>query len=413
MFDLPGTVWYSGDGFSDGEGKNGFFIGRIPDTRPIPPEHDDSEPYNDLLTGILEDIILSKGMITADRLPPAKTDEKGVFLPDFVLHFSGDDDCTSDFYNINAAEVMNSLGLPYHINVMPGGDSFVIDSGDVKRLRELGCEIALHSDFTVQPYSAKGQKASCDLFEKNFGFPTLTNTNHCFIQSNMNAERLRWLGECGVIADNSKCGEVYPGDINAFNLCGFAFGTSFPRYTLDDAEHGNTPLNCMEIPVNYYEPRLDLSYVDEKSYRYSDTGKITDYIDRAAQEGRIAQFFIHPHYFAPDSRDMPAVIAALRLIMKHCGDMGYAPLFTTTDNIAKFWQSRAKSRLEYTGGMWIIETPIPLAIRLPHTHNSAEILLDGEPAVVINKIRSGREVSFVSVDSGRHTLEISKRQTKV
>ena len=397
-FDLPGTVWFAGDGFSDGEGKNGFFIGRTPDTRPLPPDMPMPYPYNDHLLFLLEDFLLSRGVLMFDRLPPAE--DGGV--PDFALHVSGDDDFTSAAFNLQAAARMSALGLPYHINAMPGGERFIINREQAKELRDLGCELALHTDFTVQPYTPEGQAASCDLFARWFGFRTRTGTNHCFIQAGMAAERLRWLGNCGIDADNGKLGEVDPADINAFNITGFSFGTSFPRYTLDDAEHGNVPLHTIEIPINYYEPRLGDGY--------NEPARIESYVDRAAADGRIAQFFCHPHYLSDENPHTPLTLAALRLALNHADACGYKLLKTTTDRIASFWQARSKAKItpltasEPGETAVCTDTDVPLLLRLPAPHSTQrlKVLLDGTEVPVVTKKRSTGLKFYVHIPEGEH-----------
>ncbi len=396
-FDLPGTVWFAGDGFSDGKGKNGFSIGRTPDTRPLPDDMAMPFPFNDRLLFFVESILNRLGVPMIDRLPPT---EDGT-APDFALHVSGDDDFTSARYNLEAARRMAELDMPYHINAMPGGERFVITREEAEELKALGCELALHTDFTAQPYSLEGQTVSCDLFERYFGFRTLTGTNHCFIQGGSTAERLRWLGECGVIADNGKDGEVDPENVNAFNITGFSFGTAFPRFTLDDPEHENRPLSTIEIPINYYEPRLGNGY--------DDPGRITAYIDNAAAEGRITQFFCHPHYLEPDSAHTPATLAALRLAFGHAKAKEYRILKTSTDRIARFWHSRAESSIESDAvradetAAYLVRSEIPVLIRLPISPDSA-VFSDGIPVSVTEKNRAGNRCFLVFVPKGEHRI---------
>lgn len=282
-FDLPATVWYSGDGFYTGVSPHGFFVGRTTDTRPLPPTMGAPDAYNDLLLGEIEEMLAAWNIPMLHRLPPAENGS----VPDFALHFSGDNDCDSAELNRNATRLMEQAGLPYHINAMPmGGKYFVFDREILQELNARGCEIALHTDYIDDvPYCLENQKAQADLFEEAFGYRSLTNTNHYFVQDGPNYERLRWLEACGIIADNGKFGEINisdvgTGNMNAFNLWGFSFGTAFPRYTLDDPAHGNRHIDTMEIPISYYEPRL--------GGEYTNPALITNYLDNAAEYGRIS-----------------------------------------------------------------------------------------------------------------------------
>ena len=393
-FDLCATVWFSGDGFSDGKGKNGFFIGRTPDTRPVPAGMYSDRPYNDHLLTILEDILLSLDVPMIARLPLT---EDGM-LPDFALHVSGDDDYTSAEFNLNAARVTHELGLPYHENAMPGGDQFIITREQMEEMAALGCELALHTDFLKTPYNAEGQKASADLYRSYFGKKPITNVNHCLIQAGMTAERLRWLAASGIIADNSKLGEIDPSNINAFNLCGFGFGTSFPRYTCDDAEHENQWISCMEIPLNYYEPRIGGQYTDE--------AQVLNYIDGAAEDGRIAQFFVHPHYFNPANPHSAWSTAALKMAIAYWKEKGYTVCLTSTNRIALFWEKRKNARITKAANGFAVQCDAPVAITLPES--AASVTVDGEAAPILSRTVTGRARKYVVLPTaGEHKISVN------
>lgn len=391
-FDLCATVWFSGDGFSDGEPKNGFIIGRTPDTRPVPAGMYSDQPYNDHMLMILEDILLSLGVPILYRLPLT---EEGT-VPDFALHISGDDDHTSADFNLNGARVIHDLGLYYHVNAMPAGTSFIITPAQREEMAALGCELALHTNFWKRPYSLEVQQESVRIYRDYFGVDPVTNVNHCLIQGGMAAPRLRWLAESGIIADNSKLGEINPANINAFNLCGFGFGTSFPRYTCDDAEHGNALISCMEIPLNYYEPRLGGTYTDPD--------QILQYIDGAAKDGRIAQFFIHPHYLAPSNPNTAWSTAAVKLAKEHWTEKGYTVCLTSTNRIALFWQARRNAAICAVPEGITVECTVPTALVLPEA--AERVLVDGkECATVTRKVTGRTRTLAVLAQPGTHRIE--------
>ena len=214
LFDLPASVWYSGDGDPQGAPVFEFPVGRTPDTRPVPADYDTTVAYNDLLVRELELILDKLEVPSLYRLPPAKDGK----VPDFALHISGDDDHTSAELDLKAAEVARELGLPYHINLMSEGGKFIVDRAQVTKLRELGTETALHSNFLEHPYSAESQKLMADIYVEELGRAPVTNVNHCLIQGGPSAERLRWLAQCGIVADNGKFCERDLSDINALTL---------------------------------------------------------------------------------------------------------------------------------------------------------------------------------------------------
>lgn len=394
LFDLPATIWYSGDGFEKNEPQNGFFIGRTPDTRPLPIEMNASEPYNDLLISYLERILVELDVPMVYHLPP---NEDGS-VPDFVLHISGDDDHTSSDINLSAAKVMHGMGLPYHINAMPAEESFIFDKNIQKELEAFGCELALHSDFTAYPYTQEAQKQMAEIFKNHLGRSTKTNVNHCFIQGGTTAERMRWLESCNILADNGKMGEVDLSDINAFDLCGFSFGTSFPRYTCDDAAHANRLIATMEIPINFYEPRLGGSYNKQE--------QLEKYIDEAAEYGRIIDFFIHPHYLYPDYPDTPYTLSALSFCKEYWEEAGYHPLLTTTDSIAEFWQARRNVKMTVQKNKIEIFAPCKMFLRLPDGHTS--VLIDHKIVKVIALKKENTFLWLVPIlESGFHVVQIN------
>ncbi len=393
-FDLAATVWFSGDGFVPDKPSDYFFIGRTPDSRPDLGSRYSAEPFNDHLLLVLEDIIADFGVPMISKLPLC---EDGT-IPDFALHISGDDDCTSADFNLNAARVVNELGLYYHVNAMPGGDKFVITTAQAEEMAALGCELALHTDFTVQPYTPDGQKVSADLFRSYFGFEPVTNVNHCLIEGGKSAERMRWLVQSGIIADNGKLGEFDPADINAFNLMGFGYGTSFPRYTCDDAEHSNAFIECMEIPLTYYEPRLGGTYEGTEEM-------VKEYIDGAAAEGRIAQFFVHPHYFWPENQHSQWSTAAIKLAKEYWTEKGYVPAITSTNRIAKFWKARSEAVITVNDDLITVKCDSPCALVLPEGTKTASV--DGKAAEIIVKTISDREVCLAALtEPGEHTVAV-------
>ena len=388
-FDLLASVWFSGDGFVTNEPSDYFFIGRTPDTRPLL-DAKNTEPFNDLLLSELENALCDFGIPMLWKLPP--TTDSGI--PDLAIHFSGDDDCSSLRYNVDAALTMEARGLPYHINAMPArGERFVMTKEQFDEIRSHGCEIALHTDFTDGVnYNSQSLGRQVELFEKTFGIHPITNTNHCFIQGGSTAERMRFFEEHGILADNGKMGEFDPTDINAFDLCGFGFGTAFPRFTCDDVNHQNRPIGSMEIPIPYYEPRLES---DD-----SEPSKIIGYLENGARYGRYLQFFIHPHYLALKSSKRPAVLRALDVIQKHLDKMGSKVLYCTTNQIATFWKQRAETVLEKCEGGWEITCNTPLLIRLPHPFE--KILLDGKYTSVHPKTLAGKSVFLLPISPGKH-----------
>ncbi len=391
LFDLAATLWFSGDGYMEMQNDPYFPVGRTPDWRPLPNGRYGKQPYNDLLLWELERLLHSLGVPTLYRLPPMENGE----VPDLVLHFSGDDDCCSATINRNAAARMKEVGFPYHINAMPNGaGQFIFDREVLQELQQNGCELGLHLDLTCAPYTAQTVKAQFEQFREAFGMHPITNVNHCLVQHGTQAEFLRWLQDCDIIADNGYLGTFDPNDINAFDLCEFGYGTSFPRFTCDDAAHGNAPLSPLLIPITYYEARLPSED--------SDTAKVVSYLDGAAANARITQFFFHPHYLNDDNPHCVAALRVLSLIKSHIAQKGYHALPMTTNTIAAFWQARAKATVEQNGKAITVKTDTPVLLRLAAP--AATVTLDGTPAAVTQKFVQGDTAYLVAIPAGVHEV---------
>lgn len=392
-FDLCASVWFSGDGYVPSEPSNYFSIGRTPDLRPLKSVLS-PDAFNDFLLGELDAILQELGVPMIYRLAP----DHGR-VPDAMIHFSGDDDCTSKEINQEAMERMTRFGLPYHINAMPTKEKgFVTDRAGLDSWEAAGNEIALHLDLTEpDAYTEAEHARQVDLFEKQFGKNPVTNVNHCLIQGGSSAERLRWLEACGLLADNSKLGIFNPENINAFDLCGFGFGTSFPRYTCDDAAHENRMIATAEIPITYYEPRL---YKED-----SDQTKILSYLDGACEHGRIVQFFLHPHYLSSYYKEkLAATERVLKTILDYTAEKPI--VFTTTNKIARFWTARRASSVEQNGNELRVDARTDIVITLPPYYANKELTMDGNAITAQQKTVSGRRLTLVCIPQGEHVISV-------
>ena len=300
---------------------------------------------------------------------------------------------------------MMKKGLPYHINAMPADTEgrFVIDRDQHDELVRGGCEVAIHPNFLgISEYSQEGYRIQAAMFERAFGQPSVTTVNHCLVQHGSCAQRLRYEENIGILGDNNKMGETDPDDVNAFNMCGFAFGTAFPRYTLDDAEHGNARIDVVEIPVTYYEPRIFTGSDEEKK-------KIHDYLDQCAFWGRTGGFFLHPHYISGVLRDAAPAIAALDEAMAYIALKGYNVYTTAPDALTLWWRDRAKSRISQVSseGFTLECTADALILRLPS--GTASVMLDGKITNTAEKKLDDGVYTLLTVNGrGKHTITYIK-----
>ena len=396
-FDLPATVWYAGDGRPLSEGKGGFPLGRLPDTRVMPLSYDTRIAYSDCYAFLLQTIFRRHGVPMLHRLPPLE--DGGA--PDLLLYFAGDDDAGSAENDLKASAAMAQRGLPYHLNAMPADTQghFVIDREQQEELLRRGCEVALHPNFVgISEYSEEGYRLQADMFERAFGRKAVSAVNHCLIQQGSCAERLRFQEKQGILGDNNKMGEIDESDINAFNLSGYAFGTSFPRFTLDDAAHGNARINVVEIPITYYEPRLYSRSPEELD-------KLHSYIDQCVFWGRVGSLFFHPHYISGVVGPAEPALAALDECMAYCDAKGYKVYKTAPDALTLWWHDRAASRIcEISPNGFVLDCAAEsLSLLMPE--GTVDVYVDGVKANTEQKALEGGVSTLLTVKGrGRHTI---------
>ncbi len=399
-FDVIATMLYTADGKPTLEGKNGFSTGRIPDGCVIPDDYDYNIAYNDSYLRKIEDILHQFGFASIFALP-VNNDR----VCDMVLYFAGDDDAHSLDNDIFAAREMQKRGLPYHINIMPKDEdgNFVVSKEDVETLHSLGCETAIHYDFTRFPYSPEGHKLQMQMYEKAIG-KSGGPINHCLVQAGNAPERYMMQIECGAKYDNNRFqNKVDPNNINAFNLIGYGFGHAFPRFVMADAKNGNLPLEFCEVYMSYYEPRIIDCTPDE--YK-----KVADYLDDSYKYARTSQLFTHPHYISGKTKNNPEyALRALDYMKEYVTQKGWNVWFTAPDALGEWWHSRAKCEIsDVSQNGFIINntTNQTVSVVLPFTVKNA--IVDKNPANITHKKVGERQLQIICVDSGIHTVQYKK-----
>ena len=194
-------------------------------------------------------------------------------------------------------------------------------------------------------------------------------------------------------------GERDPTDINAFNMVGYSFGTSFPRFTLEAAQYGNSRVPAPEMPANYYEPRIDRAEL--KSVE-----KVHSYIDQSVRFGRLSELFIHPHYISDVICSAAQALAALDEAIGYIREKNYAAVMSAPDEVARRWQERAAVALSersdkgftafVPGG--IVTARIPCDID--------EVYIDGNTVKVGKKTFDGLEFGIIILPGhGRYRVD--------
>ncbi len=395
-FDLPATMLYSADGKPTLKGENGFSVGRVPDGCVLEQSYDYSIAYNDSYLRKIEDILHGFGFASVFALPV--TDGK---VCDMALYFAGDDDAHSKENDMASAENMFKRGLPYHLNLMPKDDecNFVVSKDDVDKLHAMGCETAIHYDFTKFPFTLEGHKKQILAYEKEFG-KSGGPVNHCLIQTGTAPERYMMQIECGAKYDNNRFqNKVDPDDINAFNLTGFGFGHAFPRFCMADAKSGNIPLEFCELYMSYYEPRIIKGTREEYE-------KIEKYLDDSYKYARTSQLFTHPHYISGKTRHNPEyALCALEYAKDYVIKNGWNVWFCAPDALGEWWHRRAKcdiSDSDKSGFTVNNKVGQQISVILPYDKNN--VAIDGELVTTTQKNIGGRRLILISVDDGIHRV---------
>lgn len=105
---------------------------------------------------------------------------------------------------------------------------------------------------------------------------------------------------------------------------------------------------------------------------------------------------------------MEAVHGALELITRHCLEKGYQVCYTTTNQLAGFWQNRSKSQITETApGEYKLRAACPLAIRLPKRIRKVKCL---EMKIKVEEKERRERTEYLAVipKAGEYTLFMSE-----
>jgi len=401
-FDLPQTLWVSGQGKPITENAPGYPVGRLPLARVTPLDYNTEIAYGDYYLYILQNILADLGYAMLHCLPLKKDGT----IPDFALYYAGDEDACSPELSADAYAFMVSRGLPYHINLMPFGNnmSFQLSPEQFDDLRERGCELALHYCMTggeggFYKFNEENFQRQYRAYLQKFGVQSISTVGHC-LTHNGYAERMRFLAGMGIRGDFERCGEYDPVDINAFNKYGFAFGTAFPSFPYDDAQHGNKKIDFVEAPIAYYEPRI--------GEKYPDGAELIHFcLDSAKYFGRMVNLFTHPHYLsALSGYNVAMTHAAMDESLRYISEKGYNVIHSAPDRICEFWHGRGKSSVVTDGNRYYVDSATDgLIIRIPTETNN--LLVDGNVVEPIYKEIDGRKWLMVAISGeGGHVIEV-------
>ena len=420
-FDLPQTLLISAQGKPVTEPADGWSVGRLPMARVTPLDYNTEIAYGDYYLYILQNIFADLGYAMLHRLPLSENGK----VPDFALYYAGDEDACDPAISTDAAAFMAGRGLPYHINLMPFGENmeFRLSPAQFDELRKNGCELALHYDMTGNSgkyyiFSEENFRRQYRAYLQHFGVPSISTVGHCLTHNGW-AERMRFLEKIGVRGDFERCGEYDPVDINAFDKYGFAFGTAFPSFPYDDAEHNNRKIDLAEAPIAYYEPRIGEKYPDGAD-------RIARCLEYASYFGRMINLFTHPHYLTDLSGYNSAMTkAALDRTLAYIKEKGKDVIHSAPDRICEFWRGRSRSSVlsvlsvisetsgfENTQNYYVASECEALIVRIPvdDCNSVLKLSIDKNDTAPVYKNVDGRLWLMAPVIGiGGHIIDITRK----
>ncbi|MBR4867931.1 MAG: hypothetical protein IKU10_02140 [Clostridia bacterium] len=399
-FDLPHTLLKIVQGKSNPEGPSGYFpVGRIPDRRSLGYDFDSTNPVADLYLLLLEKLLWNRKIPMVHVLPTLKD---GVTPADILFFYGGDDDNTCGELDERASQIMFAKGLPYHLNMMPEGEhgGYRLDRAGMEKILARGHELALHYNLTGVPFTKESFAQQMGTYVEAYQDVPVSNVGHCLANVGY-SEFARWQAELGVKGDAGMVGTINQADINAFNVYDFGFGTAYPFFIYDDADHQSKRLDFCGIPLAYYEPRTGGQYGESDA-------QLRKCAENAAYYAQPVCLFSHPHYVAFwQGYDSTMTLRAFDTIHGICAQNGWQVVHTGPDELCLWWIERDAAKLTQTEtGLTVsLAGDRPMVIKIPLTSEAPAVTVDGVSTSVTTKTIGGLDYALVVVSGkGEHTI---------
>lgn len=339
-FDLAQTMWviHQGKPVTQDWDKDGY--AKTTDLCVIPEQMSMKIPYADGLMGILKNVLDRAGVPYFDMLPPYQNKR-----PDFLCYWGGDDEFINN--QLDASSFMYERGLPYHVNVQYADTietdddypkHFNLSSQQAKTIQQRGHEIALHYNFVgdispepIAPYFFTEEQVTkqSKAFTEAFGTKSTTTVNHWTLWTGW-AEPARWMAQQGQLADNS----FLHG--RSQNHPTFAFGTAFPFFFRNDAQHNYQRIPLVELPITAFEFGYSGSTADESTVNKKE---IAEVLDTAAKYNHMVNTFFHAYRICQWKGCQQTIDEILDYIEKK----NYHVVHWGCDRLARWWHGRDKS----------------------------------------------------------------------
>lgn len=410
-FDLCQCLWVLHQGRPidrdfDGDGQY-----RTGDQMVIPQEDSVEVPYADELLNVWANMLAECPQPFVHQLPPNHEGR----VPDLLIHFGGDDEGLSDGSQRAASDHFRSLGLPYHINIMPSRGAFALSDEDFAHIRSNGHETSLHPNF-INPRGQQQQltvitedalREQVRLYRERFGHTPVVTVDHWCCWWGW-AEPARWLAAEGVRGDNSRGGFRFP-PLNPVNTVAAGFGTVFPHFVYDDHTQANARLDFVYIPIVYYEPGTTTGGPsDEPSPGEARWEALRFWLDTAAEREWTLNCFFHPVHMVRNANTR----AALDELLRYTSQQRHRVVFMGTDEVCEWWHGRAESTVQLAGRSETATYQIDarhasgLVLRVPLSGHTVAVTVNGEAAQGETRERFGRQWLYVPLAAGRHTVAV-------
>lgn len=389
-FDVPKTIWLLHQGKPLPSVPEGETLLRTQGLQVLG-RNSAKVAYADEIVLLVQNMVAFRPLPFIYQIPP-----KEGTIPDALFYYSGDEYTGPVVQSIEASNWMASKGLPYHINI--AAELHPMTQEEWEHIRgnghEVSCYIWVKYD-GKQLLNAQTIQAQSDSLFQRFG----TRPGSVLIGSTQwkgGVEPARWLAAAGATADNTFVGSNFemPHPLMNGPFFGFGYGTAFPFYFYEDAEHDNERINLLEQPIVGYEIGHRGSLPDPHTGgRETDTlalGDIHFAVDFALRYHVVFNLFYHPYYiyYCPHCRT--AIEELLRYI-----EYRQANVYHMANNqVAAWWQARRQSSISE---LTITPTSVEFSTR--------SAWLDG----IVAKVQiSPATVQRVACDGSDHAYQVKE-----
>ncbi len=410
-FDLPKTVWLLHQGKALPTIAEGETLLRTAGLQLLG-DNSSKIAYADEMILLVQNMLAFRPLPFIYQIPP-----KDGMIPDALFFYSGDEYTGPVEQSIQASNWMASKGLPYHINI--ASELHPMTHAEWEQIQANGHEVSSYIWVKYegkQLLNAQTIQAQSDKLLERFG----TRPGSVLIGSTQwsgGVEPARWLAAAGATADNTFVGGRFQAlDHPLMNgpFFGFGYGTAFPFYFYDDAQHQNARIEILEQPIIGYELGHRGSLPDPHTGgRETDTLALEDIhfaVDMALRYHFVANLFYHPYYIVYCQHCRTAIEELLRYIQYR----GANVLHMANNRVADRWKARRQSSISNlvmtpdsihfaTHCAWTDGLIVKLQIG---TATPSKVTCDGNETTFEIKHEFGGTWLYTAIPNGEHQLKI-------